>query len=227
MGIEAKFKQVSPYLLEKLKKYPDFAQLFFDAKYLPDSPLWQKFTINSDDPDDVELFDEYSNFAAKTLQKLAVETLQKLKEEKPEEFEKLKADIPVIIEEGKAEYFDADKTWREIHFLLTGYDYSVRLNFLVGENEEDGLPSINAVLSGNEIEHEATYGLVRYLTADEVKQVAEALSKYSHAMIKERLKFRGWQEDYFDHLFDYKYYPLVRYYQDAAEKGNAMFLYLS
>lgn len=219
MGIEATFKQVSPYLLEKLKEHPDFAELFFHAKYLPDSHFWQEFTINPDDPKDVEWFDEFTN--------LAEETLQKLKEQKPEEFKKLKADISVILEEGKAKYFDADKTWREIHFLLTGYDYSVRLNFLVGENEEDRLPSINAVLSGNEIEHEATYDLVRYLTADEVKQVAEALSKYSRAMIKERLKFREWQEDYFDYLFDYKYDGFVEYYQDAAEKGNAMFLYLS
>ncbi len=39
MGIEAEFKQVSPYLLEKLKKHPDFVELFFDAKYLPDSPF--------------------------------------------------------------------------------------------------------------------------------------------------------------------------------------------
>ncbi|MBD2087187.1 hypothetical protein NDI49_13450 [Trichocoleus sp. ST-U3] len=45
MEIEAEFKQVSPYLLEKLKKYPDFAQFFFDAKYLPDSSFWQEFRI--------------------------------------------------------------------------------------------------------------------------------------------------------------------------------------
>lgn len=76
MGIEAEFKQVSPYLLEKLKKHPDFVELFFNAKYLPDSPFWHEFTIVPDDPDDVEWFDEFTLFAA--------EILEKLKQEKPE-----------------------------------------------------------------------------------------------------------------------------------------------
>lgn len=219
MGITAEFKQVSPYLLEKLKEHPDFAGLFFDAKYLPDSPFWQEFTINPEDPDDVEWYDEFTNFAA--------ERLDKLKLEKPEEFEKLKADIPLIIEEGKAKYLDIDKTWYTIHFVLTGEDSSVCPPFLIGDNKEDRLPSINAVLGGTEIEHEATYGLVRYLSVDEVKQVAEALSNFTYAMIRERLKLRGWEEDIFESLLDYTYNPLVMYYQDAAEKENAMLLWLS
>ncbi|MCL1468487.1 DUF1877 family protein [Argonema galeatum] len=219
MGIEAEFKQVSPYLLEKLKEHPDFAELFFDAQYLPESPFWQQFTINLNDPDDVVFLDEFTN--------LALETFNKLRENKQEEFKKQKTDISQIIEEGKAEYLDIDKTWRMIHFVLTGEDDSFVPPFLIGENNEDRLPSINAILGGTEIEHEATYGLVRYLTVDEVKQVADALSKFSYTMIRERLKLRGWKEKSFDHLFDYTYNPLVRYYQDAAEKGNAMFLYLS
>lgn len=217
MGIEAEFKQVTPYLLEKLKKYPDFVELFFNAQYLPDSLFWQKFTINPNDPDDVEWFDEFTLFAT--------ETLEKLKQEKPEEFEKLKADIPLILTEGKDKYLDVDKTWKTIHFLLTGYDYSFIPAFLIGENEEDRLPSINAVLSGTEIEHYATYGKVRYLSAHEVGQVADALSTFTHANISERLKQRGWKKESYDYLFEYTYNPLVRYYQDAAQKGNAMFLY--
>lgn len=145
MGIGAEFKQVSPNLLEKLKKHPDFPELFFNVKYLPDSPFWHKFTINPDDPIDVEWFDDLTLFAA--------ETLEKLKPTKPEEFEKLKADIPLILPEGKDKYLDVDKTWKTIHFLLTGYDYSFLPPFLIGENEEDHLPSINAVLSGTEIEY--------------------------------------------------------------------------
>jgi hypothetical protein len=219
MGIEAECKQVSPYLLEKLKEYPDFAELFFNSQYLPDSPFWQEYTINPDNPDDIEYFNEFTNFVT--------ETLEKLKENKPEEFKKLEADIPRIIEEGKGEYFDLDWTWRSVHFLLTGEDESVQPPFLVGENDEDHLPSINAVMAGREIEHEATYGLVRYLTADEVQQVAKALSKLSHTQMRERWKLRGWKEDSFDYLIEYKYKAFVRYYQDAAAKGSAMFLYLS
>lgn len=219
MGITAEFKQVSPYLLEKLKKHPDFVELLFNAQYLPESPFWHEFTINPDDPDDVEWFDEFTLFAT--------ETLEKLKQEKPEEFEKLKADIPLILTEGKDKYLDVDKTWDTIHFLLTGYDYSFIPPFLIGENEEDHLPSINAVLSGTEIEYDAAYGKVRYLSANQVKQIADALSTFTHANISQRLKQRGWQEESYDYLFEYTYNPLVRYYQDAAHKGNAMFLYLT
>jgi hypothetical protein len=152
---------------------------------------------------------------------LAPRALERLKPEKPEEFEKLKADIPLILAEGKGAYLNLDKSWREIHFVLTGEDYSVHLPFLVGENDEEHLPSINAVRGGTEIEYDPGYGYVRYLTALEVKQVAEALSKFSHAQIRARLKSLGWKEDSVDYLFDYKCTPLVRYYQDAAYQGNA------
>lgn len=214
MGIEAEFKQVSPYLLEKLKEYPDFVELFFDSRYLPDSPFWQEFTYDLEDPNDEEL----SN--------LASEALEKLKQNKREEYETLKNDIPLIIEEGKAEYLDIDKTWYWIHFLLTGYDYSVRPSFIIGENEEDNLPSINAVLGGKEIDYAQTYGLVRYFTAEEVKQIAEALTHFSCEMVKERIRLQGRKEEDFNELFDYTYNPFIKYYQEAGEKGNAMFLYL-
>ncbi|WP_317109697.1 hypothetical protein [Chroococcidiopsis sp. SAG 2025] len=94
-------KQVSPYLLEKLKEYPDFAELFFNAKYLPDSPFWLEFTIQSDNPDDVDWFEEFSNFAA--------ETIEKLKQNKPKEFELLREEIPMILNEGKGKYLELEK----------------------------------------------------------------------------------------------------------------------
>lgn len=219
MGITGELKQVSPYLLEKLKEYPDFADLFFNAKYLPDSCFWQEFTINPDDPDDVEWFEEFSNFAA--------ETIEKLKQDKPKEFELLRDDIPLILHEGKGKYLDLDKTWRAIHLLLTGYDESICPEFLVGVNQEDCLPSINAILSGLEIKYDMVYGYVRYLTVMEVKQIAEALSVFTHAHIKTRLELRGWKMEDYHYLFEYTYYPLIAYYQDAAEKSNAMFLYLT
>ncbi|WP_410500631.1 hypothetical protein [Chroococcidiopsis sp. SAG 2025] len=56
-----------------------------------------------------------------------------------------------------------------MHRLLTGYDESFCLEFLVGINQKDCLPSINAILSGLEIEYDMAYGNVRYLTAVEVK----------------------------------------------------------
>ncbi|HAX78932.1 MAG TPA: hypothetical protein DCY88_24675 [Cyanobacteria bacterium UBA11372] len=218
MGIQAELKQVSAYLLEKLKKHPEFADVFFYAELLPESEHWQKYPVDSTNLSEVEDYEDFINWVP--------ETLQKLKAEKPEEFEQMKADIPQMIAEGIILPLDLDKTWRQIHFILTGYDDSVRPTFLIGKNDEDCLPAINAVLGGSEIEYYTGYGLLRYLTTDEVKRVAEALSRFSQAMIQERLKFRGLPEDMFDYLFDYTYNPMVQYYQGAAEKGNAMFLYL-
>jgi hypothetical protein len=34
MGITLNLKQVSPYVLEKIKKYPELAGLFLEAQYL-------------------------------------------------------------------------------------------------------------------------------------------------------------------------------------------------
>ncbi|ALF54040.1 hypothetical protein ACX27_16230 [Nostoc piscinale CENA21] len=63
-----------------------------------------------------------------------------------------------------------------------------------------------------------------YFNVDEVKKIANALSDFSIDKIRQRLKFRGLQEVSYNHLFDYTYYPLVKYYQDATDQGNAMFL---
>jgi hypothetical protein len=218
MGIQAKFKQVSPYLLEKLKEHPDFAEVFFYAELLPDSDLWREYPIDLNNPNEVADYEDFTNWVG--------ETLQRLEEEKPEEFEKMKIEIPLIIAEGKALPLDIGKSWRELHFVLTGEDYSIPLPFLISENKEDNLPSINTIWGGKEIEYNFDYGLLRYLTFDEVKQVAEALSKFSFAQFRERL-IRVGKEDFFDYLFEDTYNPLVKYYQDAAEKGKAMFLYLT
>jgi hypothetical protein len=219
MGITLNLKQVSPYVLEKIKKHPDLAGLFLDAKYLEDSPFWQEFTII--ERDEIDWFDEAINFVQ--------ERLDKFKKNKPGEFEKIKDDIPLIINEGKGEYLDLDKTWQPIIFLLTGYDFYDQPLYLsklvVSQNPEDNLPFIRAVIGSNGIEHDERDYPLLYFSDDEVKKIANALSSFSIETIRKRLQFRGLEEDSYHDLYEYAYNPLVRYYQDAAEKGNAMFLH--
>lgn len=112
MGIEAEFKQVSPYLLEKFKRYPDFIDLFFDAQYLADSPFWQQFDLDLNDSEDSEYFNEAINYVPETLAKFKIEKL--------EYFKQLKSDIPLIITEGKNLKFDIGKRWPILNFILTG-----------------------------------------------------------------------------------------------------------
>lgn len=219
MGITLNLKQVSPYVLEKIKNHPDLAGLFLDAQYLEDSPFWQEFTVI--ERDEIDWFHEAINFVQ--------ERLDKLKKDKPEEVEKINDDIPLIINEGKREYLDLDKMWRSINFLLTGYDFSDQALYLsklvVSQNPEDNLPLIRAVIGSNGIEHDEYDYPLLYFSDDEVKKIANALSSFSIETIRKRLQFRGLEEDSYHHLYEYAYNPLVRYYQDAAEKGNTMFLH--
>ncbi len=222
MGIEAYFKQVSPYLLEKFQKYPDFIELFENAQYLPDSSYWQQFNLDLNDSGDYEWFNEATNYVP--------ETLEKLRLKKTEDFKKLESDIPLILAEGKKYIeFNLEKRWRILHFILTGYDESILLPFLIGNNEKDNLPAINVIFGGKIIDYKTNYELPQYLTADEVKQVAQALSNFSYNQFHQRLKLKNLKDDFdiaFDILYDI-YKQLLNYYQDAASEQNAMFLSLS
>ncbi len=218
MGITLEFKQVSPYLLEKIKEYPDLIALFIDAKYLSDSPFWQELTINPDDEEDMERFNEMTNYFS--------ETLEKLQKNRVNEYEQFKENIPRIISEGKLPYLDIDKKWRLFSFLLTGYDYteSVNIPILIGINEKDNMPLINAVLSGEGIKYYECDFPIFYLNPDEVQQIAKSLSKFPRSCITERLKLKDWQEADYILYHEDTYNLLVQYYCDAANNGNAIFL---
>ena len=215
MAIEAYFKQISPDLLEKLKKYPDFFELFDDAQYLPDSPFWQELNLDLNNSEDAQWFDEATNYVPQTL--------EKLKFEQPKEIEKLESDIPRMLAEGKNSEFDIGKKWITIHFILTGTDYSTPVPFLIGQNKQDKLPSINAILGGKTIDYETDNGLLRYLSVDEVKQVTQALSQFSQAHFQQRFVLKGLKNG-FDTLYD-TYKELLNYYQNVAYQQNAMLLY--
>lgn len=228
MGIQGKLKQISPYLLEKLKKYPDFITVFDYAERLPESNYWQKYQ-NANIP-------AWLTDIIAEQKKLALDTLEELKHAKPEEYKSIEPDIPTILEEGKLERLDLDKAWHTVSFLLTGYQEMSIMPFLVSINDSDNLPSVNTVLCGMETKCHATYGFYRYLMPDEVKQVSEALLNVSEENI--RIRFdrgvktkidvyaTGWDEDDFEFgLEDCD--RLINYYQDAAKKENAMLIWFS
>jgi len=115
-----------------------------------------------------------------------------------------------------------EKCWHELHYLITG------------EIDEAAPPLGNAILGGTPIGEKLGYGPARYLTPDQVRQVAAALVAISRDELVRRCAaeiprhqrayaFGG--EDDLDvtlYFFD----RLVRYYAEAAECGNAVLLYL-
>ena len=66
------------------------------------------------------------------------------------------------------------RAWHGIHFLLNSKRY------------EGKLPLVNVVMGGTEIGEDLGYGPVRYLTPDQVKEVAAALSRIDRAELRER-----------------------------------------
>jgi hypothetical protein len=200
--------QVSPFVLEKLKETPELARFFFDEiGSQAEAELWQVAHDRST----------------------------------PELFERIKTDLPRIIAEGKAaSRTDVDKAWAGISFLLAGDSQPFDHQFIVNENPDkdgwgDNLPLVNALWGatpiGNPEEAE-----ISYLTTAEVKEVAKALSKISNESFKERFYRSGivnWvfplygldgNENDLDYYLAPWYSHLREFYQDAAEKGNAMLI---
>lgn len=119
---------------------------------------------------------------------------------------------------------DVDKAWHGIHFLLANDSWA-------GEP-----PLANVVLGGTEIGDDVGYGPAKYLTADEVLDVANALNDLSPEAFRARYNAKTlldneiypqiWYDDVEAVGYLTSYYEILRdYYLDAAAKGNAMLKY--
>jgi hypothetical protein len=116
-----------------------------------------------------------------------------------------------------------EKSWDVLHYLLT-----------VNASTTTA-PLGNAVLGGKAIGPDVGYGPARYLDAEQVQEIAGALSNVSWDAIVDRVDLKamidanvycsGHEDDlaYARHHFE----GLVTFYADAALRGNAMLLYLS
>lgn len=115
-----------------------------------------------------------------------------------------------------------EKSWHVLHYLLTG------------KTQEAAPPLGDAILGGKEIGGDLGYGPARFLTPQQVREVATALASISTDTLKSRFDLKTMiaariyackdkgeldlAQDYFKHL--------SRYYTEAAANGNAMLLYI-
>jgi hypothetical protein len=151
------------------------------------------------------------------LKQISASTLEEIKSD-PSILEEI-----LFSEDAGAEGLEIEKAWHGLHYLLTGIAWG-------GDP-----PLANAVLGGEEIGEDWGYGAVRYLTPAQVQEVAAALSKISEEDLTERFDPEAMSnaqiygitgdDDDLEYLLEY-FRPLVEYYQDASQKGNAMLLYL-
>ena len=120
---------------------------------------------------------------------------------------------------------DIDKAWQGIHFLLTGEPYSNE-SFLA-----------KAIFGGEEVGDDLGFGPARYLTPEEVNEVATALRDVSREDLVERYIPRAFEEANIypagiwesegsvalDYLLS-NYESMVAFYALVAERGDAMLL---
>ena len=122
---------------------------------------------------------------------------------------------------------DVDKAWHGLHYLLTG------------RAEGGAEPLAWTLLGGEEIGPELGYGPARFLTPPQVAAVAAALSGLDGPALAGRFDAADmaaqaiypdiWERDGAEAL-DYllaHFGPLAAAYRDAANRGDAMLLWLA
>ncbi|WP_445631520.1 YfbM family protein [Nostoc sp. DSM 114167] len=146
------------------------------------------------------------------------------------DFSNPQAMIAQLQEQRSDEHYFSLEDWHALHFLLTG-ESSL-------EGDTQALPPLsNVVMGGTPTQFEAGYGFVRYLTLEEVRDVANALSQISVEELKRRFNSTvfneaeiypnptpgGWEEEEIEPLFEL-YPKLVEFFQNAAKEGDIVLL---
>lgn len=133
-------------------------------------------------------------------------------------------------QQSNPRYFNLQKEWHALHFLLTG-DSSLQQNNVLST------PHYNVVMGGTKTQLESTYGFVRFLKPKEVKVVAELLSSITIEELKRRFDSTafnrekiypnpspgGWDEEQIEPLLN-MYPELVKFFQNAAQDGDIVLL---
>ena len=130
-------------------------------------------------------------------------------------------------------YLSIDKDWHALHVLLTG-DISHPSDI-----QPAAPPLGNVVIGGTETPFDATYGKVRFLMPEEVREVADALSQITVEDLRQRFdpvaftkaqvypnpRPGGWNSDELESLL-WVYPQLVGFFRDAAREGDVVLLSL-
>jgi hypothetical protein len=124
-------------------------------------------------------------------------------------------------------FLEVDKAWLPIHYLLCG------------TMDEQSGPLGNVVLGGSPIGPDLSYGPARYLTPSQVQEAAQALAAIPVNDLMDRFDKKkmieaGALSAYSDAdenedraYIAFHYAALQRFFQDAANTGDAILLWIS
>ncbi|WP_151960815.1 YfbM family protein [Acinetobacter bereziniae] len=126
----------------------------------------------------------------------------------------------------KSQTLDLDKTWHAIHFILNGDAYG-------GQG-----PLAMVFFGGKEIGEDLGIGPARYLTAEQVKQVANSVEQVSDHQFSKQYDIEAldqadiypnmWDEDSeegLQYILPY-FQDLKQFYQEAALRNQAVLIYI-
>ncbi len=138
-----------------------------------------------------------------------------------------KEDLYAYIHEEEGGELDLDKAWHGLHYLLCKDPFG-------GEG-----PLFEALMGGRPLnEHEEEDIIVRYLTPEQVQEVAEALAGTEPQQLVDNFDpddmndapvypASDWNDEgELDYLMGY-YQPMRDHYRAAAEAGEGMLIYVS
>jgi len=202
MSMNLWYAQISPELLEKIIANPGLTKAIYEVELRQKMVELQERI--SGDPLFVEAFSQLNyNFDALALNYSFDQSL-----------------IPFSPDE-KIYSLQIDTIWHALHFLITGE-----------EKEQGKLPIGKVIMGGTPIGEEVGYGPARYLRPAEVSNVAEALNSISDEELQQR--DLTLLEELYGHFSQEElplllevFKDLVKFYQEAADRGNAILIYMT
>lgn len=210
MGMRGHVRQITPDELERLRQDPRAVRKL----------IYGKVRKNSDK----------AKAALERAQRIAMDARAAGILSDPAEQERVRnvilkelARAGIMVQDGpNEEGLSLEKSWHVLHYLLT-------------EKVEEAPPPLgNAILGGKEIGDDLGYGPARFLTPQQVREVAMALAAISKDELAVRFDLKAMiaaniypvRDESELELARYYFNHLSRYYSDAAASGNAMLLYV-
>lgn len=217
MSMICTLKQISPRVLDELKKKPKLVKQLVESEPSGLEELLAQMGVDSSDPDAILEFVS-TNPRLKHLtgyfEGFVLPALGPRRKRKKQ----------IDFNDNQATSLCIEKDWQALHFALTGSEWA------------NGHSLDRVIMSGAEIgnKRDFAYGSPHYLTPEEVGETAHLLESVNEDEIKQRLatasmkteiySFGGNQEDTEDVLGHFQ--AIRQHYADAAAKGNAMLIYI-